>query len=111
MEQDRIAAAAERERLAEIKRLEQEAAGQAAEAKKKADAAAAAAAPTDLDDDGPAPEAPKTVIEQKIEALRYVPAAAPTKIKGSRSVFVSWRTCSTSRNCPTPSLSGPQTRS
>lgn len=78
----------EAERQAEIKRLEVEAERQRKEADEKAAAEAAKVAPVDLafeDDDIPAPEpAPKTAIEQRIEQLKYAPAAPAPKIQGAR---------------------------
>lgn len=82
----------ERERQAEIARLEKERARQEAEAKAKAEAEAAARAAAavpadDFDDldfgDAPEPEpVKKTVIEQKIEELKYAPAAVAPVAQG-----------------------------
>lgn len=76
----------EQERQAEIKKLEAEAERQRLAAKAKADEEAAKRGPVDLDFDEEAPvvEVPKTVIEQKIEALKFAPAVAAPKPTGVR---------------------------
>lgn len=77
------AARIERERQAEIARLEAEKLRQQQEAAKKAAALAAQNAPTDLDfaDDAP-PEAPKTAIDARLEALKFAPAAPAPAVSG-----------------------------
>jgi hypothetical protein len=81
--QREIAAETERQRLAELKRLQDEADRIKAEQEKAAKELASKAKPSDDDmefDD--MPPAPKTEIEKKIEAVKYAPPVAAPKIAG-----------------------------
>lgn len=76
------AAKRERDRLAEIQRLEAEKRRQDEEARTKAVALAAQSAPTDLEFDEAPPPAAKSAIDQRIEALKFTPAVTAPAVAG-----------------------------
>lgn len=90
-EQQRIAQRIERERQAELQRLERIRLAEESEAKRKTDELALQAAEAakkskapeiDIDDDEPAAPPPKTETEKAIETLKHTPAVLPAKSAG-----------------------------